>query len=476
MHHIDEHTLELYVLNAKEVAERRQEIEDHLAECHGCRQLVEEMTAFHTELKEELKEVPSFESSNETALVRRNISPVPFYDTYAPPAVYRPTTFVGKFFYFVRRHPIAAGTGSFVTFGVVAAALFLTVLRPANQSNPTCWQYNVTSSTIDVYDDHYTLLWQIPSPDVTQEDIDQQGNVCRTILADLDGDGINELITTHRLAGDQQASANQGTKLRAIDVSARKEIWAIPFVDTVKYLNRPYSPYYSTFSILFAEIEGHGEKEILVSAQNVGRSPSFIARVDSKGRILGQYWHFGAISSLYAVDVDGDGCNEIIACGENNTHDTTQSEFPMVAVLDPKKIIGKTRSSICTGFDLPPSDAEIDYIKFPDADINVALKQKSVTNFMLFDGLDVLQFHVSSELPDGTRWHFHYYFSRQMIPLYVKSENGADRVHAQLRDEGKVTGTIDNAYLENLKDGIRYWDGREWRKEVVRVKPFLPNP
>jgi predicted anti-sigma-YlaC factor YlaD len=43
MHHIDEHTLELYTLKAEEVAERVDEIEAHLEECHGCRALVEEM-------------------------------------------------------------------------------------------------------------------------------------------------------------------------------------------------------------------------------------------------------------------------------------------------------------------------------------------------------------------------------------------------------------------------------------------------
>lgn len=476
MHHIDEHTLELYVLQAKEVEEKRQEIEAHLAGCHGCRKLVEEMTAFHAELKEELKEVPSLESSDETALVRRNVSPVPFYEKYAPPAPYRPATFVGKFFYFVQKHPIAAGTGSFVTLGLLASALLLTVMKPNNQGNPTRWQYNVASSTIDVYDNRYTLLWQIPSPDVTQRFIDQEGNLSRTILADLDGDGKNELITTHCLAGDQQASVNYGNKLWAIDVSAKKVIWEIPFVDTVNYFNRPYSPYYSASMILFDDVEGRGEKEILLSVDNVSRSPSFIARVDSKGNILGKYWHFGALCALYAVDVDGDGRNEIVACGSNDAQDTTQGEFPIVAVLDPRKITGNSRSIVCPGFDLPPSDAEISYIKFPDADINIALKHNGLTGFMYFDGADVLQFQVISALPDGTRWHLHYYFSKQMAPLYVKSDNTTDRLHARLRDEGKVTGTIDNAYLENLKNGIRYWDGREWRKEVVRVNHPSANP
>jgi len=348
------------------------------------------------------------------------------------------------------------------------------VMKPGNQGNPTRWQYNVSSSTIDVYDDKYMLMWQIPSPDVTKEDIGREDYLCRTILADLDGDGKNELITTHDLAGDQRASTDHGRKLRVIDVAAKKVIWEIQFVATVNYLNRPYSPYYTAEMILVNDVQGRREKEILVSVGNVSRSPSFIARVDSKGDILGKYWHFGGLSFLHAVDVNGDGRNEIIACGSNDTQDTTQGEFPVVAVLDPRKITGNTRSSVCPGFFLPPSDAEIDYIKFSDADLGVALKQNSFTDFMVFDGADALEFHVASKLPDGSHWNLHYYFSKQMAPLYVKSENTIDRIHARLRDEGKVTGTIDQAYLEDLKNGIRYWDGREWRKEVVKVNHPLP--
>jgi predicted anti-sigma-YlaC factor YlaD len=54
MNHIDEHTLELFILHAESVEGQRSEIEAHLAECRGCKDLADEIASFHTELKDEL--------------------------------------------------------------------------------------------------------------------------------------------------------------------------------------------------------------------------------------------------------------------------------------------------------------------------------------------------------------------------------------------------------------------------------------
>ncbi len=473
MHHIEEHTLELYVLNAKEVETKRQDIEAHLAECIGCRKLMEEMTAFHAELSEELKEVPNFDTPKETALVRspsrvfdHNILPDVYDETYGETALYRPNTFVGKFSYFIRRHPMAAVGG---TFSLAAALVFASMLFMKNETaNPTRWQYNTTTSTIDVYDKEYKLLWQLPSPELTQKGIDHERNAgWKTLLADLDGDGKNELITTHVLAGDLRVN-EIGNKLRVLDVASKKVLWEIQFLDSIHYLNRQYSPYYGPSVPLVIENRTSGQKEIIVDVGNVGRSPAFIARIDAKGNILGKYWHFGNLGPIYAVDIDGQ--QNIFACGTNDTQDSVMGEFSVVVVLDPRKIIGRTRSTACSAIELPASNAEIHYLKFPGSDLNIALKQTPVNQFMHLESNDVVRFSVSTTTQDGTLWDFDYFFSREMLPLYVKSNNQTDRVHERLREQGKVTGTIDKAYLENLRNGIRFWDGKEWRKELTMVQ------
>jgi hypothetical protein len=44
------------------------------------------------------------------------------------------------------------------------------------------------------------------------------------------------------------------------------------------------------------------------------------------------------------------------------------------------------------------------------------------------------------------------------------------KIDGLYKEARKLSGKIDQAYLDNLKNGIRYWDGREWRKEWAMVK------
>ncbi|MEK9138026.1 MAG: hypothetical protein AAB393_12945 [Bacteroidota bacterium] len=54
--------------------------------------------------------------------------------------------------------------------------------------------------------------------------------------------------------------------------------------------------------------------------------------------------------------------------------------------------------------------------------------------------------------------------------LQVKSTTWTNQTHAEQVEQGKLKGRIDDAYLQNLKDGVRYWDGEQWAKGRVRVK------
>ncbi len=51
MNHIDEETLELYVLESEEISTRRAEIEAHLRECAGCDALRKEIEEFYSEVQ-----------------------------------------------------------------------------------------------------------------------------------------------------------------------------------------------------------------------------------------------------------------------------------------------------------------------------------------------------------------------------------------------------------------------------------------
>jgi hypothetical protein len=57
-----------------------------------------------------------------------------------------------------------------------------------------------------------------------------------------------------------------------------------------------------------------------------------------------------------------------------------------------------------------------------------------------------------------------------MKVLDVKSTSWTNIYYDNLAETEKVIGKIDQQYLNNLKNGVTYWDGKKWRKEVVKVK------
>lgn len=58
MHHIDEHTIELYILGYELEKEQITEIETHLKECHGCRKLAGQMETFYRNAEENFHHAP----------------------------------------------------------------------------------------------------------------------------------------------------------------------------------------------------------------------------------------------------------------------------------------------------------------------------------------------------------------------------------------------------------------------------------
>ena len=53
--------------------------------------------------------------------------------------------------------------------------------------------------------------------------------------------------------------------------------------------------------------------------------------------------------------------------------------------------------------------------------------------------------------------------------MEVKFTSVTLETYATLKTEGKVHGTFDKEYLEDLKNGVEYWNGQEWVKEATEI-------
>jgi hypothetical protein len=74
---------------------------------------------------------------------------------------------------------------------------------------------------------------------------------------------------------------------------------------------------------------------IVVASSHYLHAPSEIALLDTHGRLVREYWHYGQLNHLALADLDGDGASEIYAAGISNTWSAAT-----VVVLDPETFGG----------------------------------------------------------------------------------------------------------------------------------------
>jgi hypothetical protein len=471
MNHYDEHILELYVLGAPMEESQAREITSHLEKCSGCSALVSEMQSFYAEASAEVKNRTGITVAARTDVARRQNGVEPFQDNFAQPASPPRRMPMGRVRYFVYRHPVIA-SGSLFSFGAAVVLALSMWSRPAlKDTKPESAYLNVEMGRMEILNKSKQVLWEytVLRPSVILEQI----NLFNTVpiqVADIDHDGSNEVITCLPVDGQ---SKSPDYKVRVIDAGQNIR-FEKSYVEQVHYLNRRYGNQFGPMYVLVRPLPGAAADEFFVGANNVGRSPFIITRYSGAGDELGQYWHFGNLVSSRILDVNRDGKEEMVLMGINDTRDSVHEEFPVVVIIDPSKLIGRSKSALSPGFQLPTSDAELYYIALSTSDIARSLRRTTLAQGFRIDADGSFRVDVQANFADDPiKVQFEYTFSKDLVPLEVKPSNATVSSHARLIADGKLKGKLDNSYLENLKNGIRFWDGREWRKETVRIDHSL---
>lgn len=362
------------------------------------------------------------------------------------------------------------GGGSFAALAGLALLANLT-LGPSlfKDDNPVRYRYNPPTNSVEILNKKNEILWQILSKDVSSSNYTEHSTGTHiTLIDDIDGDGSNEVLTVLWQPGDIESLT--ASPLRVYRKG--NTLWyQTGFQEQVQYLGRSYSDLWGTSKLSTTRSEARGQKDILVVWDN-GRSPDAVVRYDARGKELGQFWHFGNIQGIFAVDIDRDGKEELILTGVNDTGDTVHQSYPAIAVLDPQRIVGKKKSVCSPGFALYESDAELYYLQLPISPLSRALSRFEIVTSLIQEPNGTLTFYVvnSQGIDDPDQAMYEYRFSRDFKLTEVKSTTRTDQLYERKAKEGLVKGTIDVAYLNALKDGVRYWDGEKWVKEAVRIR------
>ena len=215
-------------------------------------------------------------------------------------------------------------------------------------------------------------------------------------------------------------------------------------------------------------------KDKIFIVTNSGRSPNIVNRLSDDGTILGQYFHFGN-GNIKSIQIEQE--NKIVFLGQNDTGEPDSLSYAIMCVLDPSKILGITEASESRGFGLPVSKAERYIIRFPLSDMNILWNTHSYLNNIKETVTDKRKTYAlwvggmfgSGGLGGGNNPVFEYILNEKMEIIEVKYDSETLRFRKEFITQGKLIGTMDKSYLENMKNGVRYWDGKEWQKEPTMV-------
>ena len=230
MRHIDEHTLELFVLNAKEIRGKRRSIKNHLTRCVGCREVVQRLKDIYSDVGAELSRGQDVVSALDRQIVRvpQSLSewlpsgelwnePIHDVSEYIDSGEEASAVELARFRevglpalwkrmnFFRREHPVVSSSFG---FALLASIVLIRVYLFNNVGNPSYYRYNTDAGRLDVYSSTNKLLWSMPASRLDEAKKDEATmNISYTVVTDLNGDGKNEVISSILLGNEQPPSA-----------------------------------------------------------------------------------------------------------------------------------------------------------------------------------------------------------------------------------------------------------------------------
>ncbi|MBI4810497.1 MAG: hypothetical protein HY800_03470, partial [Ignavibacteriales bacterium] len=281
MHHIDEHTIELYILGSDLVKEQIAEIEAHFKECYGCRSLAEQVEAFYQDAGENLDKLPTPQERKSDALMRLPKDLIEQDIPLGSRVPYMPATAMAKFWYFVYKHPIPSAVSGFAAVAAMVLGINYAVTDFMKDKNPAYSHINLSNATVEIYNKENQLLWGFPSNSTYRLSAsDLAASEKKIVITDLDGDQRNEVVTTLQVG--KPSMVKQPVTFFSY---FGKTIREVEFSEQVQFRGAKYEDNFRATDILCEDFEGNGKKEIFTIA-NSSRSPHIIYRLSSDGKML----------------------------------------------------------------------------------------------------------------------------------------------------------------------------------------------
>ena len=331
---------------------------------------------------------------------------------------------------------------------------------------PAAVQMNQVGTALEALSSNGHILYRIPVSSgqaIVAEEAKTRTE--KTQVGDINADGSEEVVTG---AYFTSGGIERRNVLRAFD-SVGNKIFESPLGSPVTFRGAEYLGYYTIASVCLARSSKSPVDEIWTVVRHY-RSPSFIVRLDCKGKVLGEYWHFGQVFGPIAVSLAGEDHEMIAFCGTNDVRDAADSSYPVLGILDPSKLVGRSQFSESDGFGFPRSGAELYYVRAENPYLSMPRDSSrgkgSFTYMRVTEDSSIFVQYASPTISGLPR--FDYTFDKSMQLRSVSIDDDSRQILQQENLRNRSPLALD-AFKSRLKAGVRYWDGKGWSRQVAKV-------
>ena len=226
-----------------------------------------------------------------------------------------------------------------------------------------------------------------------------------------------------------------------------------------------YSSDYRIYSAEPYDIENDGYLKVVISTAHRYQSPTGLCVLDCRGKASGEFINWGRIHDIACLDIDADGKKEILFAGINDEYGTGS-----LAVFDSSDIRGSSPQTEAYACKSCGAGSEKYYLIFPRTDVDKILAPHKES----LECIDIL--------PNGKiqlRTSISNIFFILDVQLRLLDVQGSDFFwlrHRELKAAGKISSELNDAYYENLKKGVLYWDGTQWTSTpTINLKAKSPR-
>lgn len=444
MRHYDERTLELHLLKAPEAEPLRVEIARHLEGCAGCREVHAALAEYHAAAAE-LADAQE-RRATEAVVIRAVGVEEPHWTSGAAPARRLPAR--ARVLLFLLRRPVVSA----VSFAGLTALLAFGISLVRLPADPRPAHLRAENGALVVMDREGRELWRrYLGPELTA---DRLTDDMRPLVAlrDVDGAPGAEVL----IAGGPFRDGPGRNVLLCLGPDGQEK-WRYTLHRRMVFGSESFADTYSVPNVWAEDFDRDGAVEVVALARTLLYYPCVVVTLDGRsGGFRGEYWHSGALESGMAFDIDRTPGVELLLVGENNGFNRA-----VAVAVEPARITGHSPAPPGYRPNGVPAGNEAAYLLFPPSDLNTVSRLRPACRGIVAEGAGSII--IPTRELDGDRpLEMLYHLDAALSCWKVVPNDLHLAEHRRLLAEGKLTREPDAAYFEELRRGVRYWNGREF--------------